>query len=98
MHPCLHDLEVSDLLVPESVDLLREGALPRVQLQHLDAPQDLRDHPHALVLLPHLSDLQKINGLVMVEMCELGCVILRNGPMATISNGGEFTQPRSLLF
>ena len=63
----LHDLEVSDLLVPESVDLVREGALPRVQLQHLDAPQNLRDHPHPFVLLPHLRDL---HARFMIDMFE----------------------------
>ena len=50
----LHDLEVSDLLVPEGIDLVCEGSLPGVQLEHLDATQDLRDHPHPLVLFPHL--------------------------------------------
>ena len=47
--------------VPESVDLVREGPLPRVQLQHFDAPQDLSDDPHTLVLLPHLRNLHETN-------------------------------------
>lgn len=50
-------LQNHELLLADGQDLVHEGLLPGVQLQHLDPVQDLVHQLNTRVLVPHLLHL-----------------------------------------